>query len=120
MNEYKEYFKKRNEALTKKQKFKSWARFWGKKSLKPPRGHKANSFWLGLIATVLASGSLWVLLGGEEQAIELLNKVEISFLGEATAAESAKPAASVKEKGEKSAVLDKTKEKSSEAHAATE
>ena len=71
MSGYDAYFQKKKEILKKK-------------SLK----RKVHQFWVISMATALAAGGVWFLLGGDQQAAHILSKVEVSWLGEADAADA--------------------------------
>jgi flagellar motility protein MotE (MotC chaperone) len=74
MSGYEDYFKRRR-TLTKKI---------------PTRQRKilrSSSLWLGVVASILAGGCGWYLSVGDQTAIDLMSRLEISLFGNANAAE---------------------------------
>src|ERR1700733_7905680 len=77
-NGYDQYFKTKRQMM-KKGRLKAFKR-------------QAPQYWLIGIATLLAAGCAWYLLGGDQQAAQVLSRVEVNFLGEANAADGEKTA----------------------------
>ncbi len=82
---YDKYFQKRKEVLSRKTKHKL----------------RGQHVWLGLVAFVLAGGSGWYLYVGDQGANKLFDRVEVSLMGEASAASATQDSsAETKDKSE--------------------
>ena len=72
---YDQYFKAKQKAMKS-----SGKKLWQGRS---------HGIWLISISTLLAGGCVWYLLGGDQKAANYLSRVDINFLGEASADENA-------------------------------